>query len=146
LRSRAGDSPRWDDLKYFLAVVRTGSVTDAARSLRVGVATVSRRISALERKLHVRLFDREPSGYTLSENGEAVRRKVEEIEQAIFAVERQVAGRDASTAGRVRITTGDDIAAIVIAPRLPEFERQFPDISLEVIARFELVSLTRPRG
>jgi DNA-binding transcriptional LysR family regulator len=80
---------------------------------------------------------------TLSENGEAVRRKVEEIEQAIFAVERQVAGRDASTAGRVRITTGDDIAAIVIAPRLPEFERQFPDISLEVIARFELVSLTR---
>jgi DNA-binding transcriptional LysR family regulator len=52
-----------------------------------------------------------------------------------------VAGHDASTAGRVRITTGDDIAAIVIA--LPEFERQFPDISLEVIARFELVSLTR---
>jgi DNA-binding transcriptional LysR family regulator len=144
LRSRAGDSPRWDDLKYFLAVVRTGSVTDAARSLRVGVATVSRRISALERKLHVRLFDREPSGYTLSENGEAVRRKVEEIEQAIFAVERQVAGHDASTAGRVRITTGDDIAAIVIA--LPEFERQFPDISLEVVARFELGESDAARG
>lgn len=133
----------WDDLKYFLAVARTGSVTDAARVLKVGVATVSRRVSALEGKLRARLFDRKQSGYTLSESGEAVRRKAEDIEQAILAVEREVAGRDASMAGRVRISTGDDIAAIVIAPRLPEFERCFPEITLDVIARFELANLAR---
>jgi DNA-binding transcriptional LysR family regulator len=133
----------WDDLKYFLAVARTGSVTEAARSLKVGVATVSRRITALERKLHVRLFDRKYSGYSLSESGEAVRRTVEEIEQAVLSVERQVAGRDAGLAGRVRITTGDDIATTVIAPRLPEFALRYPDVSLDIIARFELASLAR---
>lgn len=133
----------WDDLKYFLAVARAGSITEAGRSLKVSPATVSRRIGALESKLQVVLFDRKLGGYTLSESGEAVRLKAEEIEQAVLAVEREVLGRDLSPAGKVRITTGDDIAAIVIAPRLSDFERQFPDISLEIIARLELANLTR---
>jgi DNA-binding transcriptional LysR family regulator len=134
---------KWDDLRYFLAVARAGSITEAARSLKVSLATVSRRIAALEGKLKVGLFDRKLGGYTLSESGEAVRVKAEEIEQAVLAAEREVIGRDLSPAGKVRITTGDDIAAVVIAPRLAEFERKFPDISLEIIARLEVANLTR---
>jgi len=41
----------WDDLKYFLAVARLGSLTDAARELKTSAATVGRRIAALESKL-----------------------------------------------------------------------------------------------
>jgi DNA-binding transcriptional LysR family regulator len=133
----------WDDLKYFLAVARTGSITKAARSLRTSAATVSRRVATLEKKVHVRLLDRKPNGYSLTDSGEAVRLKAEEIEQAILAVERDVVGRDLRPSGVVRVTTGDDVAAVVIAPRLPDFVRRCPDISLEIIASFDVANLAR---
>jgi DNA-binding transcriptional LysR family regulator len=133
----------WDDLKYFLAVARTGSLTRAALMLRVSLATVSRRIAALERKLGVRLFDRKRSGYELTESGHAVRLKAEEIEQAILSVERQMQGRDREPRGKVRVTTGDDIAAFVVAPALAAFHAHYPGIALEIVARFEVADLAR---
>jgi len=133
----------WDDLKYLLAVARAGNVTNAARRLRVSIATVSRRLAALERRLGVRLFDRKASGYTLTAAGEAVRAKAEEVEQAVLAVERQVLGRDLSPVGKVTITTADDIAACVIAPRLAEFAGRYPGISLDLIASFDVANLAR---
>ena len=119
----------WDDLKHFLAVARTGSLTQAGLTLRVSVATVSRHIGALERRLGARLFDRKHNGYELTESGVAVRSKAEQIEQAVLSVEREVLGRDRKVSGRVRITTGDDIAALVVAPKLAEFSARHPAIS-----------------
>ncbi|HEY6995567.1 MAG TPA: LysR family transcriptional regulator [Xanthobacteraceae bacterium] len=133
----------WDDLKHFLAVARTGSLTRAALTLRVSLATVSRRIAGLERRLGARLFDRKRSGYELTESGDAVRLKAEEIEQAILSVERQMLGRDRHPSGKVRVTTGDDIAAFVIAPTLAAFNARYPGISLEIVARFEVADLAR---
>jgi DNA-binding transcriptional LysR family regulator len=134
----------WDDLKYFLAVVRGGNVTAAARRLRVSVATVSRRMSLLERRLAARLFERKTGGaYTLTPAGEVARVKAEEIEQAIFSIERQVVGGDLKPAGRVSVATGDDIAAFVVAPRLVEFERRFPGISIDLVASFDVANLSR---
>jgi DNA-binding transcriptional LysR family regulator len=133
----------WDDLKYFLAVARAGSLTRAALTLRVSLATVSRRIAALERKLGVRLFDRKRGGYELTESGHAVRSKAEEIEQAILSVERQMQGRDREPRGKVRLTTGDDIAAFVVAPALVAFHAHHPGIALEIVARFEVANLAR---
>src|SRR5215510_3077540 len=98
----------WDDLKYFLAVARARSLTRAATTLRVSLATVSRRIATLERRLNARLFERKRGDYELTESGQAVRMKAEEIEQAILSVERQVLGHDRQAKGKVRISTGDD--------------------------------------
>jgi DNA-binding transcriptional LysR family regulator len=133
----------WDDLKHFLAVTRTGSLTRAASMLRMSLATMSRRIAGLEHRLGVRLFERKRGSYQLTECGEVVRQKAEEIEVAIFSVELQVLGRDRRTSGKVRVTTGDDIAAAIIAPRLAEFGARYPDISLEIVARFEVTNLAR---
>src|SRR5262245_32008422 len=113
----------WDDLKYFLAVARGGSLTAAAPVLRASVATVARRVTALERKLGARLFDRKPSGYALTESGAGILRNAEEVEQAIRSVEREAQGRDLRPTGRVRLATTDDIAAIAVVPHLGEFHR-----------------------
>jgi DNA-binding transcriptional LysR family regulator len=56
----------WDDLKHFLAVARSGSLTEAARSLKTSAATVGRRVAELEDRLGARLFERSQAGYTLS--------------------------------------------------------------------------------
>src|SRR5689334_11735980 len=112
----------WDDLKHFLAVSRSGSLTEAARALKTSTSTVARRIDALEKRLGVRLFDRRPSGYTLTESGGAILRKAEEVEQAILSVEREALGRDLRPSGKVRIAASDDIATHVITPGLPALQ------------------------
>ncbi len=132
----------WDDLKHFLAVARTGSLVKAARSLKSSAATVGRRIVALERGLGARLFERKQTGYVLTESGEAIRIKAEDVEEAVLAVEREALGRDLRPSGRVRLAATDDIATHLIAPNLPAFRRRFPEIALEVVARMNLVNLT----
>ena len=57
----------WDDLRYVLAVARTGSLAGAARSLGVNHTTVLRRVDAFEKTLGLRLFERLPAGYILQD-------------------------------------------------------------------------------
>ena len=89
----------WDDFKYFLAVARGGSLTAAARALKTSAATVGRRVLALEARLGARLFDRGQTGYALTESGEAIRVKAEEIEEAVLSAEREAFGRDLRASG-----------------------------------------------
>jgi DNA-binding transcriptional LysR family regulator len=133
----------WDDLKHFLAVARSGSLVKAARSLKTSAATVGRRIAELERRLGARLFERKQTGYLLTESGEAIRLKAEEVEEAVLAVEREALGRDLRPSGKVRIAASDDIATHLITPNLPDFQRHFPEIALELVVRMDLVNLTR---
>jgi DNA-binding transcriptional LysR family regulator len=133
----------WDDLKHFLAVARLGSLTEAARTLKTSVSTVARHVDALEKRLGARLFDRRRSGYLLTDNGEAIRLKAEAAEEAILSVEREAAGRDFQPLGKVRIAASDDIGTHVITPHLPRFRQRYPNIALEIVARMDLVNLTR---
>ena len=133
----------WDDVKYFLAVARSGSLSEAARTLKTSPATVGRRIAALESRLGTRLFDRGQTGYALTEGGEAIRLKAEDVEEAILSVEREASGRDLRATGKVRVATAEDIATFVIAPRLAEFRRSHPGIALELVASWDVVNLTR---
>jgi DNA-binding transcriptional LysR family regulator len=136
-------SPDWEDLKFFLAVARGGSLSAAARSLHTSPATVGRRITVLEGRLQTRLFDRRQSGYGLTESGESIKLKAEDVEEAVFSVEREASGRDLRASGKVRVATAEDIAAVVIAPRLKDFRQTHPGISVELIASWDVVNLTR---
>jgi DNA-binding transcriptional LysR family regulator len=133
----------WDDLKHFLAVARAGSLRDAARALKSSAATVGRRIAALEARLGARLFDRQQTGYRLTESGEAIRLKAEQVEEAVLSVEREAIGRDLRATGKVRITTTDDIGSLVIGPNLGQFRRSFPGISLEIVRIPEVINLAK---
>jgi DNA-binding transcriptional LysR family regulator len=133
----------WDDLKYFLAVARSGSLTAAADSLNGSAATVGRRIAQLEQQLGARLFVRSQSGYVLTDSGDAIRRKAEDVEEAVLGVEREAVGRDLRASGRVRLATTDDLATLVVAPQLAQFRRDYPGIALEIVSRLEFANLTR---
>ena len=133
----------WDDLKHFLAVARAGSLADAARQLRTSPATVGRRVAALEARLGARLFDRQQTGYALTETGSAILNKAEEVEEAVLSVEREALGRDFNVSGRVRLATSDELAANVITPHFSELRRRCPRILLEVVARHDLANLSR---
>ncbi len=133
----------WDDFKYFLAVARSGSLTGAARALKTSAATVGRRIMTLESRLGARLFDRGQTGYALTESGEAIRLKAEEVEEAVLSLEREAFGRDLRATGKVRVATAEDIASVIVAPKLIEFRRSHPGIMLEMVSSWDVVNLTR---
>lgn len=133
----------WDDLKHFLAVARTGSLTEAARALKSSAATVGRHIEALETRLGARLFEHHSTGYELTPTGQSVLMRAEEAEAAVLAVEREVQGVDRRLSGKVRIASTEDILAMVVAPALPQFRMAHPGIELEIIGRADLSNLTR---
>jgi len=121
----------WDGLRFFLAVARAGSATQAAKRLSVDQTTVSRRLAALETELGGALFYRTSARYRLTELGETAFVQAELMEQAALSVVAQSqAGGKAS--GRVRIALLDEFASHWLVPRLPEFRAEYPDIELVI--------------
>ena len=133
----------WDDLKHFLAVARSGSLTEAARALKASAATVGRHIQSLKSELSARLFEHRSTGYVLTEIGRSIMVRAEEAEAAVFAVEREVQGVDRRLLGKVRVASTEDISAMVIVPALPEFRARHAGIEVEILGRIDLSNLTR---
>src|SRR5688572_33104825 len=92
----------WDGLRFFVAVVRAGRATAAAKRLGVDQTTVSRRLAALEAELGGALFYRTSERYRLTDLGQAVFAEAEVMDRAaLFVLARSQAGSKA--AGRVRV-------------------------------------------
>jgi DNA-binding transcriptional LysR family regulator len=121
----------WDDLRFFLAVARAGSLSGAARALGVNHATVSRRLRALEARVGAQLFERRPDGWAPSEPGREMLSAALRIEDEIQGVDRRVSGRDARLAGPLRVAMSD-LAAHTLLPQLRAFSEAFPEIALEL--------------
>src|SRR5690606_37807247 len=93
----------WDDIRYFLAVARGGSVRAAAGRLEVNHATVLRRIAQLEEHLGAHMFEKLPSGYRLTAVGEEVLDLANQMEASSHQLETRVFGRDQSARGLLRV-------------------------------------------
>lgn len=133
----------WDDLRYFLAVGRTGSLSRAAAQLGVNHSTVLRRLASLEQRLGVRLFERLPSGYVPSAAGEDLRARLDPVVEQIESAQRQLSGRDRRLSGTIRITSPDSIAHALLTPALATFRRAHPDIHLQVVITNLFFNLSR---
>ncbi len=132
----------WDDVRYFLAVARGGSVRAAAGRLGVNHATVLRRIAHLEERLGARLYEKLPSGYRLTEAGDEVLELARQMEASSHQLETRVFGRDQSVRGRLRVTLTPPLATHLLMPDFAEFARLHPDIEMEILSSGELANLT----
>jgi DNA-binding transcriptional LysR family regulator len=132
----------WDDVRYFLAAARGGSVRAAAKGLAVNHATVLRRISQLEERLGARMFERLPSGYRLTEAGEEVLELAIQMETSSHQLETRILGRDQSVRGLLRVTLTPILATHLLMPDFADFARLYPDIEMEVLSSGELANLT----
>ena len=89
----------WDDVRYFLAVARGGSVRAAAERLGVNHSTVLRRVAQLEDRLGAHMFERLPSGYRLTAAGEEVLEFADQMEASSHQLETRVLGATRACAG-----------------------------------------------
>jgi DNA-binding transcriptional LysR family regulator len=134
--------PDWEDLRYFLALARHGSLSAAARALKVSHATVARRVASLEAALQAPLFDRRADGYAPTARGrrvEVLARTMEEAAQASA----DMAVVDAGLSGLVRLTMAGSMAERFVTDRLGDFHKQHPRIDLEIVVESRVISLSR---
>lgn len=132
----------WDDVRYFLATARGGSVRAAAERLGVNHATVLRRIAHLENRLGARLFDRLPSGYRMTGAGEEVLGLAEQMESSSHQLEARVLGRDQGVRGSLRVTMAPTVATHLLMPDFAAFALRYPEVELSILSLDEPVNLT----
>lgn len=133
----------WDDVRYFLAVARGGSVRAAGEQLGVNHSTVLRRIGQLEMRLGAQLFEKMPSGYRLTDAGDEVLELAGQMEASSNQLETRVFGRDQTVRGVLRVTMARTLVTYLFMPDLVEFARRYPDIEMDILALDEPVNLTK---
>jgi DNA-binding transcriptional LysR family regulator len=132
----------WEDVRYFVALARYGTLSSTARALRVNHATVARRIANLEALFGRALFDRRAKGYVLTAEGKAVFGEANAMDEAALSVLRRLdIGTELS--GLVRLAAGRVLAERFLIDRLRGFHERYPAIDLEVIGGSRVVSLAK---
>jgi len=121
-----------EELLAFRTVVDTGSVTAAAEQLGQTVSGVSRALRRLEEKLETTLLSRTTRRLALTDEGSAFLARAREILAAVDEAEEQIALRRQQPAGRLRVNAAMPFMLHVIAPLVPDFRAQFPQIDLEL--------------
>lgn len=123
----------WNDLRYFLAVARSGSTIAAAKDLGVNQSTVQRRLAALEEAIGRELVERLPVGYRLTRYGEEIRPFAESVETAITCFDRKVAATDTAPTGTVRLTCSEGMAYRFIPRMLDVFHTRYPALRVDLV-------------
>ena len=133
----------WDDLRLFLAVARTGSISGAAKQLGVQHSTISRRIRHFENTLGTRLLERKTGRYELTAAGQNVKEASNRIEQEVLGVDGAILGKDTQLVGPLRVAALNNMASTVLMPMFASFNRQRPQVELHIIVSNIDVSLSQ---
>jgi DNA-binding transcriptional LysR family regulator len=133
----------WEDIRHFVAVAESGTLSAAARKMKVDHATVSRRLAALEATLDVRLIDRLPRSCRLTTIGKQVFERAVEMAAAADGIGRLATAAHAPLVGRVTLSAPPVLVTHLLAGHLARFRADYPDIRLSVPAQGQQVSLRR---
>jgi len=133
----------WDDLRYYIAVARTKSLSEAARLLRVSPSTVSRRIDEFEQSLGNELFKRKQNGYDLNEAGTTLLPFAEQAEAHMLWLERSASQSDENIAGTVRLAVPELLGQYMVIPGLEGFLKENPELKIEIITDVRSTRLTK---
>ncbi|TDQ37871.1 LysR family transcriptional regulator [Thiopseudomonas denitrificans] len=134
----------WDQLRFFLELARAGRLVIAARRLEVDHTTVSRKVQALEKKLGMTLFLREPDGYKLTEAGRDLLPQVEAMESAYVGIAQSLTpGSDQQLSGLVRVGATEGYGSTILASQLTRLSQRHPDLKVELLAVPRALQLSR---
>src|SRR5260370_30211902 len=122
----------WEDIRHFLAVAQSGTLSGAARSLKVDHATVSRRLAALEAALEVRLVDRLPRSCRLTTIGRQGFERAMEMEAGAHGIAPLAKAAHAPLVGRATPSAPPVLVSHLLAEQLARFRAQQPTIRLSL--------------
>jgi DNA-binding transcriptional LysR family regulator len=134
---------KWDDVRIFVALARTGRLAAAARTLGVEHTTISRRVAALEEALGSPVFYRTAGGYLLTPVGESVLAEGQAMERHAELLAAKTRERAEGIGGRVRLALNPEFASHWLAVHLPAFRARYPAIALQVLVGTRPLDLSR---
>ncbi|MEH0834574.1 LysR family transcriptional regulator [Pectobacterium cacticida] len=118
-----------NEIRYFMAVASTGSLSAASQQLFVAVSAISRQIQRLETRIGAPLFERHARGMVLNDAGHIlenhVRRSIADMELAIAEIE----GLKSSRQTTIRIVCTDGIAFNLLPTLLANYRQQHPAVN-----------------
>lgn len=127
----------WDDFRVFLEVVRHGSFNRAAAKLKLTQPTVSLRLVRLEKRIGVRLFERDRRGPRLTVEGHRIFQHVNDAQMALIRAASQANNAASAVEGDCKLLMGDGIAAYWLTRFLPGFFLRYPKVNLKVFGQIE---------
>lgn len=140
----AGEVNRLAEMEVFVKVVQSGGMTAAARARSMTPSAVSKLIARLEGRLNVRLINRSTRSFELTPEGRTFYDAAIDVLEGLATAER-VAGNGSAPSGRIRVNTSSGFGFHVLAPILPEFLDQYPDIQVELAFTDATVDLLAER-
>ena len=132
----------WDDLRIFLAVARTDSLSGAGKRLKIDPATVGRRIARLEHAMEARLFRKSPQGYALTDEGARLLPHAERVEAALDGASEAMTGPEGLT-GQMRIGAPDGCANYLLPQVLARICDANPGLEVQIVALPRVFNLSK---
>jgi DNA-binding transcriptional LysR family regulator len=127
------DAPSWDLYRAFVAVLREGSLSAAARALGLTQPTLGRQVAALEEALGLPLFTRSQHGLTPTEAALELRPYAEALQASADALQRAASGGGSEIRGAVRVTASEVVGAEVLPPILARLRETHPGLTIELV-------------
>lgn len=133
----------WNDLKFFLLVVRNDSLAKAALRLGVTHSTVFRRINSLETDLGMKLFSKTTEGYQLTSPGLDFLKHVERVAKEIDLLQRYVESSSNGLSGEINITAPHSFAYTFLPQYIADFQLEYPNIEINIVVSDDDICLRR---
>lgn len=133
----------WDDLRVFMAVAEAGTTLGAARRLGISQPTVVRRIAGFEQAVGVALFERERTGYRLTDAGKELRPLAERVGREMTTISDVLSSSSRSLTGTIRVTAAEPVANLLLAPAVLDFQRTNPSVAIQVLIADRFLDLAR---
>ena len=133
----------WDDLRVFLAVARSESLSAAGKLLKCDAATVGRRIARLEDAVSAQLFARSAQGYALTDAGARLVPHAEQAEQAMSAAAEDLGGAAGRITGQLRIGAPDGCANYLLPQVCAAICDAHPGLEIQIVALPRVFNLSR---
>jgi DNA-binding transcriptional LysR family regulator len=132
----------WDDLRIFLAVARSESLSGAGRRLKIDPATVGRRVARLEDATGAALFAKSPQGYVLTEAGGRLLPHAERAESALEGAAEALRGPEGLT-GQIRLGAPDGCANYLLPQVIARICDANPGLEVQIVALPRVFNLSR---
>ena len=120
------------DMRAFFAIVEEGNISHAAQRLGIAKPALSRQMKHLEENLHVKLFERGSRRIRLTEAGQVLYNRVENILGLVDGTVREITEIGSGTKGTVRIGTITTSGAMILPDLISEFRKIYPDVTFEI--------------